>query len=142
MTTEEYLKQIDRLDRMIQNKLSEIYQLKTMVCSVTVSKDGDKVKTSPDQDRLGSAVAKIVDLERETDRLVDKFIEKRQRIIEQIEGLENLDYYDVLTMKYVGKNSISEIADKMGYTSRNVFMIRNKALAEFEKKYGNEYKNL
>ena len=96
MVTKQYLWQIERLDKMIQNKLSEIYQLKTMACSVTVSNDGERVQTSSDKDRLGSTVAKIVDLEKETDRLVDRFIDKRNHIIEQIDGIEDMNMYHVL----------------------------------------------
>ena len=79
MTTKSYLGQIERLDRMIQNKLSEIYQLKTMACSVTISNDSERVQTSRDKDRIGSTVAKIVDLERETNNIIDNFIKKRKK---------------------------------------------------------------
>lgn len=139
MTTKEYLSQISRLDRMIQNKLSEIYQLKTMACSVTVSNEGERVQTSSDKDKLGSAVAKIVDLEKETDRLVDSFSDKRKHIIEQIDGIENSDYYHVLSMRYVGKNTFEDISQKTNWSIRKVFGIHGKALQEFERLYGTEY---
>lgn len=139
MTTKSYLSQIERLDKMIQNKLSEIYQLKTMACSVTVSSDKEKVQTSTDKDRLGSTVAKIVDLEKETDELVDKFFEKRKRIIEQIDEMDDSDHYHVLSMRYVGGNIFEDIAKKTNWSIRKVFAVHEKALYEFEKKYGKEY---
>lgn len=139
MTTKFYLQQIDRLDKMIQNKLSEIYQLKTMACSVTVSNDSERVQTSSDKDRLGSTVAKIVDLEKETDSLVDSFSDKRKRIIEQIDGIDNVDYYHILSMRYVGKNTFEDIAKKTNWSIRKVFSIHGKALQEFERLYGAEY---
>ena len=37
MDTKTYLQQIERLDRKIQNKFSEIAQLKTMATSITVA---------------------------------------------------------------------------------------------------------
>lgn len=139
MTTKNYLGQIDRLEKMIQNKLSEIYQLKTMACSVTVSNDGERVQTSSDKDQLGSTVAKIVDLEKETDNLVDSFSDKRKHIIEQIDRIDNADYYHVLSMRYVGKNTFEDIAQKTNWSIRKVFSIHGKALHEFEKLYGEEY---
>lgn len=139
MDTKQYLSQIERLDKMIQNKLSEIYQLKTMACSITVSNENEKVQTSSDKDRLGSTVAKIVDIENETDRLVDSFIDKRKHIICQIDGLENIDYYNVLSMRYVNRNTFEEIACKTHCSIRKVFGIHGKALQEFERMYGNEY---
>ena len=139
MTTKSYLGQIERLDRMIQNKLSEIYQLKTMACSVTVSNDGERVQNSGDKDRMGSTVAKIVDLERETDELVDSFVRKRKRIIEQIDSIEDLDFYHVLSMRYIARDTFETIAVKTNWSIRKVFSLHGKALLEFEKLYGSEY---
>ena len=139
MTTKSYLGQIERLDRMIQNKLSEIYQLKTMACSVTVSNDGERVQNSGDKDRMGSTVAKIVDLERETDELVDSFVRKRNRIIEQIDSIENLDFYHVLSMRYVARDTFETISVKTNWSIRKIFSLHGKALLEFERMYGSEY---
>ena len=139
MTTKSYLSQIERLDRMIQNKLSEIYQLKTMSCSVTVSNDGERVQNSGDKDRMGTTVAKIVDLERETDELVDSFVEKRKRIVKQIDSIENVDYYHVLSMRYIARYTFETIAEKTNWSIRKVFSLHGKALLEFEKMYGSEY---
>lgn len=142
MDTKKYLNQIERLGKQIQNKLSEIYQLKTMACSVSVSNEKDRVQTSPDKDRLGSTVAKIVDLEKETDRLVDEFVEKRNHIIGQIDSMENIDYYHILSLRYVSRNTFDDIAEKTGWSIRQTFRIHGQALLEFEKEYGEEYKNL
>ena len=139
MDTKQYLSQIERLDKMIQNKLSEIYQLKTMACSVTVSNDSERVKTSSDKDILCKVVSKIVDLEKETDRLVDSFIDKRSHIISQIDGLDNVDNYNVLSMRYVARNTFEEIAKKTNWSIRKVFSIHGEALKEFERLYGSEY---
>ena len=139
MTTKSYLNQIERLDIMIQNKLSEIYQLKTMACSVTVSNDGERVQNSGDKDRMGTTVAKIVDLERETDELVDSFVKKRKRIVGQIDSIENVDYYHVLSMRYIARDTFETIAEKTNWSIRKVFSIHGEALKEFEKLYGSEY---
>lgn len=139
METKQYLNQISRLERQIQNKLSEIYQLKTMACSVTVSNEGEHVQTSTNKDRLGSTVIKILDLEKETDHIIDCFMYRRKRIIEQIDGMENDDYYHILSMRYVSKNTFEDIAQKTNWSIRKVFSIHGKALQEFEKLYGNEY---
>lgn len=139
MDTKSYLKQIERLDRTIQNKLSEIYHLKTIACNITVSNDTERVQTSSDKDRLGSVMAKIIDLEKETDALVDDFIAKRRHIINQIDGMEDVDMYHVLSSRYVGRKTFEDIAKNIDYTKRQVLRIHGNALIEFEKKYGNEY---
>lgn len=139
MDTKQYLSQVERLEKMIQNKLSEIYQLKTMACSVTVSNDNERVQTSSDKDRLGSTIVKIIDLEKETDRLIDSFVDKRNHIIEQIDGIEDMNMYHVLSARYVGRKTFDDIAAEMNYSRMQVNRIHGNALLEFEKLYGNEY---
>lgn len=139
MTTKEYLNQIERLDKMITNKLSEIYQLKIMACSITVSGDSERVQTSGNQDKLGSTIAKIVDLERETDELVDSLVDKRKEILKQIDSMKNIDHYDVLHKHYVERKTFQDIADSENWSIRQVFNIHGRALQEFEKMYGNTY---
>ena len=114
MNTKTYLNQISRLDKMIQNKLSEIYRLKTIACSVTVSTDKEAVNVSSDKDKLGSTVTKIVDLEKDTD-------------------------YHVLSMRYVNQNTFEEIAQATNWSIRKIFTIHGRALQEFERLYGKEY---
>lgn len=137
--TKQYLNQISRLEWRIQNKLSEIYQLKTMAYNITVSSEKEIVKTSTNKDKLCDTVSKIVDLEKEANTLVDSFTEKRQHIIDQIDRMENADYYNILSMRYVGRKTFESISETTHWSIRKVFSLHNKALAKFEELYGNEY---
>jgi hypothetical protein len=139
MTTKQYLGQISRLDKMIKNKLAEIYQLKSMACSVSVSSDCDRVQSSHEMDRLGSTVAKIVDLEQETDKLVDDFLAKRKHIVGQIDEIKNSDYYQILSLRYVHSETFDGIANKTHWSIRKVFSLHGEALLEFERLYGRQY---
>lgn len=139
MDTKQYLNQIHRLDIQIQNKLSEIYKLKTMACNVTVSNDRERVQTSIRNDKLSNAVSKIVDMEKETDRMIDEFADKRKYIIAQIDGIENDDYYHILSMRYVSGNTFEAIAEATHWSLRKVFSLHGRALQEFEMLYGKEY---
>ena len=133
MDTKQYLQQIERLDKMIQNKLSEIYQLKTMACSVTVSNDSERVQTSSDKDRLGSTVAKIVDLEKETDRLVDSFIDLKKETMLIIRMIKSERHREIIFKKYLEQKSLYEIAEELGMTDRGCKKAHKRALEEFEK---------
>lgn len=139
MDTKEYLSQVSSLEKKIQNKLTEIYQLKSMVYNVTVYNDRERVQTSSDKDRLGSTVSKIVDMEREIDALVEKFMEKRNHIIGQIEGIEDTKMYHVLFSRYVGGKTFDDIASEMFYSRMQINRLHGKAITEFEKRYGAEY---
>lgn len=139
MTTKNYLEQIERLDRMIQNKLSEIEQLKHIATSITISPKEVNVQVSSDKDRMGNAVSKLIDLEKETDRLVDEYMDKRKRIIEQIDSIKDTNMYHVLSEKYISRKGLSVIAVEMGYSFKQVCRIHGNALVEFERLYGKEY---
>lgn len=139
MDTKQYLSQIRRLDRQIQNKLSELYNLKMMASSISVSNDGERVQTSGNKDQLGAVVSKVVDMEKEVNRMVDLFVDTRKRIISQIDSLDDLDSYDILSMRYVAGKTFHEISEKTGWSIRKVFSLHGKALLEFEKKFGREY---
>lgn len=139
MDTKQYLSQIRRLDRQIQNKLSELYNLKMMASSISVSNDGERVQTSGNKDQLGAVVSKVVDMEKEVNRMVDLFVDTRKRIISQIDSMDDIDSYDILSMRYVSGKTFHEISEKTNWSIRKVFSLHGKALLEFEKKFGNEY---
>lgn len=139
MNTKKYLSQIERMDKTVQNKLSEIYQLKTLATNITVATDKERVQTSGNKDKIGDIVSKILDLENETSLLIDDYLRKKKKIINEIESMSNKNYYHVLFSKYVEYKTMDEIAEKMDYSWRQIIRIHGSALMEFEKKYGKEY---
>lgn len=140
MTTKEYLCQISRLDRMINNKLSEISQLRELAMSVSAVKNEERVQTTPNFDKIGTAYCKIESMEKKLDKLIDEFVDKKNLIISQIDKIENETYYEILFARYIEKKTFEKIADEMTYSWRQVIRLHGRALQEFEKKYGNTYK--
>ena len=139
MTTKEYLGQIRKLSLMVEAKLDERYRLMSLACRITVPTDGDRVKSTPDPDKMANAVEKIIKCEKEIDVLVENLLDKRKEIISQIDNLENPSAYGILTYRYVQFLSDKEIADKMDIAISAVYKIQKAALMEFEKKYGSIY---
>ena len=140
MDTKQYLNQISRLDRMINNKLAEISQLRELTMSVSAVKNEERVQTTPNFDKIGTAYCKIEDMEEKLDKLIDEFVDKRNLIISQIDKIENETYYEILFARYIEKKTFEKIADEMTYSWRQVIRLHGRALQEFEKKYGNTYK--
>ena len=140
MDTKTYLQQISRLDRMINNKLSEISQLRELEMSVSAVKNEERVQTTPNFDKIGTAYCKIEEMEEKLDKLIDEYVDKKNLIISQIDGIENETYYEILFARYIEKKTFEKIADEMTYSFRNVTRLNGRALQEFEKKYGNLYK--
>jgi hypothetical protein len=135
METREYLGLIIRYDRMVENKLLDIEKMRTMVTSTSVSQKDVNVQTSTDKDKLGSIVTKIVQLEKETDELIDK----RFDIVRKIEKMPNLNEYDVLIQKYVLKKQIKELELDNASTYKQKLRFLKKAEKSFEELYGKEY---
>lgn len=140
METKEYLGQISRMDKVIENKLSEIYQLKTLSYGVSAIKNEERVQSSSNFDRIGNIIVKIEQKEIELDNYIDEYIAKKQEIIKQIDSMENEVYYQLLFSRYVQKKKFERIAEDMSYSSRQILRLHGKALQEFEKKYGKTYK--
>ena len=139
MTTKEYLCQISRLDRMINNKLSEISQLRELAMNVSAVKNEERVQTTPNFDKIGTAYCKIEAMEEKLDKLIDEFVDKKNLIISQIDKIENETYYEILFARYIEKKTFEKIADEMNYSFRNTTRLHGLALREFERKFGEKY---
>ena len=142
MDTKQYLQQISRLDRMINNKLSEISQLRELAMSVSAVKNEERVQTTPNFDKIGTAYCKIEEMEEKLDKLIDEFVDKKNLIISQIDKIENETYYEILFARYIEKKTFEKIADEMTYSWRQVIRLHGRALQEFERVYGNMYLNI
>ena len=141
MTTKEYLGQIRRLNRMINNKLTEIAQLKDMAVSISATQSGEWVQSTPNFDKIGTKYAKIDEMERKIDGMVDELVDKKEKIIQQIDSMEDENTYNILFARYIEKKTFEVIATEMKYSWRQVVRLHGTALKQFEKKYGEGYLN-
>lgn len=133
MTAKQYLSQIEVLDKRIQNKLSEEYQLRSLATSISVSNNSERVQTSGSGDRIGNIVAKIVDVQKEIESLVDVYLKQRSDIIHTIEKIDALNCYELLFKKYVEYKTLNDISDEMGYSVQHVKRLHGQALDEVRK---------
>lgn len=135
METKEYLNQIVRYEKQIQNKLSEISRLRALASGISIKNDGDRVQTSSSKDKISGIVAKIVDLENELDFIIDK----RSLIVSQIEKMGDTDSYDALAKVYILGKDLKVVAIESNFSYRHFLRVYNNAIQEFETLYGNEY---
>lgn len=132
MNTRQYLEQVKRLDSQIANKLKEIHNLRLMVGSIGSINDAEKVIASPTKDKIGAIVAKITDMEREVDFMVDK----RWKIVTEIESLKENESYDILARVYVLGQDFKAIAIEKKMSYRHFLRLHEKAILDFETIYG------
>lgn len=133
MTTKDYLNQINRLNMLINNKLLEISQFKELSCSISAVKNDEKVMTTPNQDKIGTNIAKIDEMERKLDEIIDDYIALKEKIKQQINKLPKQKHKIILYEKYIKFKSISEISKKLDMTDRGCKKAHKKALEEFGK---------
>lgn len=142
METKEYLSQIGRLDRAINNKLSELAQYKELAHSVSAVKNTERVQSSMSYDKLGDSVAKIQELEKEVDTMIDEYVDKKRKIISQIDDMENENTYHILFARYVEKKTFEVISIEMNYSFRQTTRLHGRALQEFEQRWGDTYRQM
>lgn len=120
MKAKEFLQQLVKLDMMIENKLIEREQWKSIALGTTSSSadviiDGvaykmDRVQSSGNPQKMADAVARYVDIEAEIDTVVDELINTKKDIIAVIERLVPIEY-DILHKVYVQRLELDEVAD-------------------------------
>lgn len=117
MNAEAYMKQVEKMDRLIANKLIEKEQWRTIATSTTVSTQGDRVQSSGSHDKLADAVIKIIEIEAEIDACIDQFIDIKRDVIGTIEHLPAVEY-DILHKVYIQYMTLHEVADayEMSYS--------------------------
>ena len=137
MTTQEYLRQVEKLDAIIKNKQERVEYLRATLLGKGIDYSSERVKTSP-QDRFSATISEYLDEEKKISRLLVQLLEKRNEIVSEIEHL-NTKYYNVLYMRYVKMMQFKEIMDEMHISEQTVFKYHRKALQEFEKLWGDKY---
>jgi hypothetical protein len=141
MDTKQYLGQISRLDKMIKNKMTELAEFKELAYGLSAINNEERVQSTPDFDKMSGKIAKIVDMENKIDSLIDEYVDKKNLIVSQIDSIENETYYEILFSRYIAKKNFEKIADEMSYSWRQIIRLHGRALQDFEKKYGETYKN-
>ena len=124
----EYLQQVKLCDVNVTNKLEELSRLKDMVYHITSTLRGDVVSGSGNQDKLGDAVAKIVDLEAEINDAIDAYVDKKREISKTIEKITDPDQVQVLHKRYFEYLTWEQIACEIPMSYRNVCYVHGRAL--------------
>lgn len=138
MGAKEYLEQVKLFDAHINNKLDELERLKSLVTKVTSTWKGDVVSGGGNQDKLGDAVARIVDLQHEVNKAIDAYIDKQKEIGAVLDKIKDPDQLRVLYKRYFDGLTWEQIACDMHMTYRNVCYIHGRALQTVGKLLGDK----
>ena len=127
MNAKEYLLQIRKLDRQIDDKVSMLKSLYDCVTSVTSVMQDTPVKGSGAGDKIGNTVAKIVDLQAEVNADVDRYVDLKCEAMARINKLDP-PYSCILYKRYFEYKSWEQIAVELNFSFRHVTRMHGVAL--------------
>lgn len=132
-SAKEYLQNIKRYDAIIDAKQREIDDLYALITRVTPVLKTDVVSGGGNQDKIGSAVAKITDLQAELNRDIDHFVDLKREAASKLGKVTKAEYYEILHKRYFEYQSLEQIAVSMNYTYRWIRRLHGRALNVFGK---------
>lgn len=116
MKAKEYLRQLQKLDKLIENKLMERERWNAIATSVTQQLSADRVMTSGNPQKMEDAILHLIEAENEADGVIADCVGTRREIIATIDKLCNTNqvYYEVIHEIYVQNLTLSDVAEKHG----------------------------
>ncbi len=128
MTAKEYLSQAYRIDQRIDSKLEQITSLRELLTKTSNGLSDMPGSLNRDRSRVEEYVVKIVDMEKELDDDIDRLVSLKADIMHTIKKVEDSECQMLLEDRYLRFLTWEAIADNMGYTVRNVYILHGKAL--------------
>ena len=138
LSAKQYLSQLEMIDVLINQDLERLSEMKnsaTCVGSFDYSKE--LVQTSSVGDKLCADVTRYVDFNQHINEEIDRFVDAKNQIIEEIRALRNVDYMNVLFKVYVQFKNLKVTAAEMNRSYNCIIETHKKALTAFEELHKN-----
>ena len=133
MTADEFLQQIEMYDSLVDAKIGERDKLWELATKITVPTDKEAIQTSGVSDKVGNIAAKLADIDRELNEIIDEYIDIKNECISFIEKLADKPIeYRVIHKHYVQYKTFVEIEQEEGYSYQGIMKIKERALKRIE----------
>lgn len=129
MTSNEYLRQAYRLDQRINSKLEQVASLNELAMKCTSTLTGMPRNPNRGTSTMADAVSKIVDLQAEINRDIDRLVDLKREMVRLIKAVDNTEYQTLLELRYLCFKTWEQIAVDMGYNVRHVYRLHDEAVA-------------
>lgn len=129
---QEFLQQVRLYDIHINNMLEEKARLEALALKITSAWGSEHVSGSGNQDKMGDAIAKIVDMEMEIDKAVDDFVDKKNEVKAVLNKIQKSDQLELLYKVYIQYETLEKVACEMNMSYRNACYIHGAALQTVE----------
>ncbi len=136
MKAKEYLQQLQWLDTVINQKIKELDDLRSMAAGAgSIDYSKERVKTSRSGDAsFVKLIERMLDLDEKINQEIDAFVDKKHKIINQIQALKDSKHIDILYKRYVEFKSLDRICVEMNFSYDYIKHLHKYALQDFEKK--------
>lgn len=124
----EYLRQISKLDAMIEAKQAEVKRLWDIATNITPVMQGAVVSHSAGAGKVESVACKIADVNQEINTAIDNLVDTRREINQLIEQLPSEKQYKVLYKRYFEMKTWEQIACEIGCSYQSVYRLHRRAL--------------
>lgn len=128
MKAKEYLRRVVKINMMINNKMYESLQWKSIALGTTAPTTGERVQSSSSsKSKMADAMDKYIDIQAEINADIDKLIAAKQEIIGVIEQLPAMEY-DVLHKVYIQLKTFDVVAVESDHSYSWVTTVHGRAL--------------
>ena len=128
MTAKAYLSQSLRLNQRINSKLEQIQSLRELATKCTPFLTGMPKTPNQDGSLRADTVLKIIDLEKELQKDIDRLVDLKKEIMAVVKAVDNMECQTLLEQRYLCFKSWEQIAVDMGYNVRHVYRLHDEAL--------------
>lgn len=139
MTPKKYLMLVGILNRRIDIRQRQLEDMKLKL-TATGGTDytRDRVKGGLPHDTVADRLIDYIQMEQRLCRLIDTYIDLRDRITEQIEHMEDDRYSALLSYKYLKGMKLKDVALKLHYEYKWTCQLHGRALQAFGEQYRDE----
>ena len=138
MKIKDYLNQAHRLDQRINSKLEQIASLHDLATKATVTYSDMPRNPNKGKSRIEECIMKIMELEEEINRDIDKLVDLKTDITHLIKMLDSHEYQILLEQRYLCFKSWEQISVDLGYSIQHTFRLHDEALKELSRFYKDE----
>lgn len=129
MNTREYLSQLYRLNQIIDSNIAEVQRLRLLCESIpTTDFSRERVSGGVHENKIAGLIGKAVDLETEIQAEIDSYIDLEREVRDVINAHENITERLLLRLRYIEFNTWERIAEKMNYSTMQIWRIHGSAL--------------
>ena len=107
-------------------------ELESCLLPAAIRYDKDKVQTSP-EDAMSKIVAEVTELEKEMNRVQQRKAKQIAKIDKAINTLTSDEERTALTMRYINRIPVTDIAEAMGYSIKRIYQFMDRGGAQIAK---------